>query len=299
MGCGCGCGGQCHGDDRLGYLAALSPDEAVEQFFPQAKVGSHAGHNQGVHTTLVNCARSGRMYPRYEPGTSDCPALGPVTGRSNVQLAQMAGGLALTGATIGLTAGGLVTAAALAPWTMGISAIIGLFPVIFGHHAQAVKKEQSVLCAAVPAANNYLDIIEQAVAAGQATPQEGIAALESLESDFGSQVSAIRHGTDPTSRGECNAACVMASCLHAIVIEKTSEYTDLATAVAPASTAGDGNLAPSATRPNVTKITSVPPAASSYASFYGGQPAPAPASGLPSWVGIAAIVALGFLWERF
>jgi len=280
MGCGC----QHCEDKRLGYLlGALSPDEVAEQIFPQAKVRGGAGHNQAIRDGLKNAAQTGRLYPEYRPGTGDCQALGPATGMSDVQLAQMAGGLALTGASIGLTAAGVVTAAALAPWTMGISAIIGLFPVLFGHHAQAVKKEQSVLCAAVPAANNYLSIIDQAVSQGHATPQDAIAALQSLENDFELQVASSRHGNDPTSGGECNAACVMASNLRAIVIEKTSEYQDLATAVA----------APS-TRPNVTTVSTVPPSASSYTSFYGGRPA-APASSGMNVGAVAAIVALGVL----
>lgn len=210
-------------------LGALSPDAAVESIFPAAQVRSGAGHNQGVRDLMVQAVAAGQLLdvggaPGYSQA-KDCSA----TGQSqNVRLAQTASGLALTGTSIGLIASGAITAAALAPWTMGISAIIGLFPIIFGHHAAAVKKEQSVLCAAVPAANNYLQVIDQALSQGAATPDQASAALDSLVTDFSRQVASIIHGSSPTSSGECNAACVMLSQLRAVVAYKKSVYADMA-----------------------------------------------------------------------
>lgn len=183
---------------------------------------------------MVQAVSAGQLLdPSGAPGYSqagDCAASGI---SSNVRLAQTASGLALTGTTIGLTAAGAVTAAALAPWTLGISAIIGLFPIIFGHHAAAVKKEQTVLCAAVPAANNYMQIIDQAVGQGAATPQQAQAALDSLVSDFSKQVASIIHGSAPTDSGQCNAACVMLSQLRAVVAYKKSVYQDAISSAAP------------------------------------------------------------------
>ncbi|TMI88361.1 MAG: hypothetical protein E6H00_13080 [Bacillati bacterium ANGP1] len=217
-------------------IGALSPDQAAEQIFPAASVRAGAGHNQAVRDLIARAVSAGQLLdPSGAPGYSqagDCSATGV---SSNVRLAQTASGLALTGVSIGLLASGAVTAAALAPFTMGISAIIGLFPIIFGHHARAVKKEQSVLCAAVPAANNYLQIIDQAVGGGMASPADAQAALDSLVSGFRSQVSGILHGSDPTSSGECNAACVMLSQLRAIVAYKKSVYQDMASPAAAAS----------------------------------------------------------------
>ena len=227
----------------LGSLDAITPDAAAKQVFPNAPRSPNAGHNMATYNLLLASAQAGQIVkadgsPIYIPGGPDCSATGV---SSNLKLAQTASGLALTGASIGLVAAGTVTAAALAPFTMGISALIGLFPLIFGHHAKAVKQEQSVLCAAVPAANNYLQIIDQSVTAGQFTPQQGIDALNSLLSDFNSQVNSIRHGADPTVSGECNAACVISSALKAIVLAKTSQYQDLMTAAAasPASAVTD------------------------------------------------------------
>lgn len=304
MSCGCqygydcGCGGH---DEGLGWLAAISPQDAAEQIFHKANVHG-AGATQSIWDNMAASAQAGQITSAvYNTGTCGIPS----TGMSNVQLAQMAGGLALTGTQIGLTATGLVSAAALAPWTMGISALIGLFPVIFGHHAAAVKKENSVLCAAVPAANNYLNIIDQAVQSGQVTPQHGIDALNSLYNDFSSAVSSIVSGTDSNS-GACNAACVIKETLKTIVVYKSSVYQDLAASSqsAPASVASPVTPA----RPNVVSASpvsaSTPSAAagapvSSYASFYSNAaPVAAPSSSLPGWLPIAAVAVGGFLLLR-
>jgi hypothetical protein len=302
---GCGCTTpECHCPTGLhGYfLGALTPEQATEEVFPASRVTGAAGHNAAARAQILASASAqeivGASGADYVPGTSQCAAAAG-GGPGNVQLAQTAAGLALQGTAIGLVAAGTFTAAALAPWTMGISAIIGLFPIIFGHHAQAVKAEQSVLCTAVPAANNYLQIIDQAVKSGKATPQQGIDALNSLLSDFESQVSSIRHGTDPMSAGECNAACIEQTKLHAVVLLMQSEYQDMlsvaSVAPAPAPVPVTAPPVPSSpgvapVRPNVVAAPGTS-TASSYASFYspsGAAPA-APAPSTSSWLPIAAV----------
>jgi len=286
-------------------LGALTAEQATEEVFPASRVTSSAGHNAAARAQILESAGAGEIMGAsgadYVPGTSQCSAAAG-SGPGNVQLAQTASGLALQGTSIGLVASGTITAAALAPWTMGISAIIGLFPLLFGHHAQAVKKEQSVLCTAVPAANNYLQIIDQAVKSGKATPQQGIDALNSLLSDFESQVSSIRQGNDPTSSGQCNAACIEQTKLHAVVLVMQSQYQDLITQSAvPVSTPVTAPPVPASpviapVRPNVVAAPGTP-TASSYASFYSPSGA-APAAAAPStssWLPIAA-VAIGALF---
>jgi hypothetical protein len=288
----CGCDTGLHGlfsgaPYRSDFLGALTADAAAKQVFPNAPRSPNAGHNMDTYNQIVASVQAGLVggsANAYMPGTGDCSATGV---NSDVKLAQTASGLALTGVSMGLLATGAVTAAALAPWTMGISALIGIFPIIMNHHAQAVKKEQSVLCAAVPAANNTLRIIEEAVQAGYATPQHAIDALNSLYSDFNSKVSSIRHGTDPNDSGECNAACVLATELHAIVLAKQSEYQDLIDAAAVTVTPN---------RPNVTSPAGSTVPASSYSTFY----APAGAAALPAaqsssgWLPIAAMLVAGY-----
>jgi hypothetical protein len=290
----CTCDG--HDDLLSGWLlGALTADQATEQVFPLAKVTHTAGQTAAVRSGIVQSVNAGLIIDpsgqnAYVPGTKDCAAAGGSAVGGNVKLAQMAGGLALQGINVAAAVSTGVAAAigtALGPLTMGISTLIGLFPLLLGHHAAAVKKEQSVLCAAVPAANNYLQIIDQAVQSGQITPQQGISALNSLYNDFIGNVSSIVKGSIGT--GTCNAACVITGELHAIIIEKQSQYQDLATAAAQTVTPA---------RPNTTSPAGVTVPASSYASFYG-QPAAAAAPASSSdWLPIAAMLALGFLVVR-
>lgn len=253
------------GRRRISYLAAITADAAAQQAFPNAPRSPNAGHNMATYNAILASVQAGQLVnasgsPAYIPGTGDCSATGQ---SSNVKLAQISGQMALTGINVAAAFGTGILGAALGPFTFGLSTLIGLFPLIFGHHAKAVKKEQSVLCAAVPAANNYLQIIDQAVTSGQATPQQGIAALNSLLSDFGSQVASIRKGADPTVSGECNAACVMFTALKAIVLQKSSQYQDLV-----ASSSG--------------------PAGSAAASITGAVASAAASTGLPPWLLYAA-----------
>ena len=309
---GCGCGGGHDAapstspaspwtladifSDVIG-LAGLDPSAAASQI-----VGSDTHVNAGSKAAILASARAGQMLdaggsPAYLPGTADCASATGQGGSQNLRMVQTASGLALTGLQVGLTTAGVVTGAALAPFTAGISALIGLFPLIFGHHAAAVKKEQNVLCAAVPAANNYLQIIAQAVQSGQATPQQGIDALHSLVSDFQSQVGGIRN--------DCNAACVMTYELQAIAAVMESQFQDL---IAAQST----NQVVTPPRPNVVSnagaptVPGVSPVAtpSVYSSFYSGaQPAAAPPStslpgSLPPFLLIGALVLGGLFLAR-
>lgn len=275
--CGCDCG-------HLGVLEALTADQAVETIFPQAKVRGGAGHNAQVRSLMVQAVNAGEMLdPSGAPGYSqagDCAAAGASATAQKLSLAAGAGGIGLQ-----LVAKAGMIAAGPAGWiALGVSSIVGIFSTILNHHAQAVKKEQSILCSAVPAANNYLSIIDQGVSQGMATPQDAIRALDSLVADFEGSVSGIIHGADPTSSGECNAACVMLSQLRAIVAEKKSMYQDLASAP-PATPVSKPNT--------VVSPGGGVPAASSYASFYPGQPQAR--VGLPGWWPIAALVAGGLL----
>lgn len=250
-------------------LGTLTPQQVADQVFPASKVRNTPGFNQGVRDSVLAAATSGRM---ATPDSSTCGSVG--SGSNTVKLVQTGAGLALTGASIGLTAAGAITAAALAPWTLGISALIGIFPMIFQHHAQAVALENRTICAAVPAANNALDVIIQAVASGAATPQQAIAALQSVESDFGSQVAPILK----SSSSKCNAACVWKLELHAAVLALTSQLQDLANAPAgstPAAATG------AASQSGLATIT--PPASDTL--------------GIPTWAllaaaGVAAMVML-------
>lgn len=213
-------------------LGALTPDAAARTVFPNPPASPNPGHNMATFDSIVAAAQSGQMSPAYLPGTGDCAnvTLGPRA--ILTKGAGQAGGLLLK---IGAASANPIILAAGAAAT--VASVV--FSAIFGHHAKAVAKERSILCAAVPAANQTLQVIDEAIAAGQFTPQNGIDALNATLAGFAQQVASIQHGADPTARGECNAACVMLSQLRAIVAEKISQYQDIqATQAAAAATPG-------------------------------------------------------------
>ena len=272
----------------------MSPSAAAAQV-----IGSDKNVNAGSKTAIAAAAAAGHMVGAagevaYIPGTVDCAAAkGTPTGAQNdLKLAQTASGLALTGMNVGLQAAGVALGPVTAGISIAVSAIVGLFSTLINHHAQAVAKEQTVLCSAVPAANNYLGIISQGVSSGLVTPQDGIAALESLKGDFRSAVGSIY--------GDCNAACVMNMELEAICLVMESQLQDMidaanAAAVAPAQVITAGG-------PNVTSPGGVVAPASSYASFYSSAPTPATASAASGasgdWLPIAAMLIGGFFLMR-
>jgi hypothetical protein len=284
MNCDCptlDCG--CDGHDALlsgWFLGALTPDAAAQQAMPKSTIRGKAGFTQAVYDEIVNAASSGQ-FTDYNAQASSCVNPASHTAQTALALVSTGSGLALQGAVMsGLVAAGPATFGI----TIAIAGITALFSTIFNHHAQAVAKENRILCASGPAANNYLQIIEQAVQSGVATPQQGIEALQSLLADYSSTIRPIIKNNS----SQCNAACVELKELTAIVAYKQSEYQDLATAAAQ-------TLTPA--RPNTTSPAGVSVPASSYASFYGQPATTAPASS-SDWMPIAAIIALGFLVMR-
>jgi hypothetical protein len=297
-----------YGTTRRRHLGAITPAQAIAQGAPDITKAQAAGITNWITQRQILNA-SGQ--PAYIPGSGDCAKAQNAGPSNNVKLAQMATGLALTGVNVAVMADATlaaelaavgITTSVLGAATLGISAIVGIFVLLSAHHAAAVAKEQTVLCSTVPAANNYLEIIQQGVSSGQVTPQEGIAALDSLVTDFSHAVQSIY--------GKCNAACVMTEGLRSIALELESQYQDLiaaqAAAVASAAAAAAALAASQAqlvtpSRPNTTASGGAVMPASSYSSFYAqGTPAPivnAPSSG-SNWLPIAAAVAVGFLVMR-
>lgn len=206
-------------------LGALSPEDATEQIFPQARVGSGPGHDATTRGYILSSAQaaasnSGAFTTAYQPGSSGCAGVS----LAKPLLTGTVGGLALKFAPQAFAAGPIVGGIVLA-----VAGISELFSVIFGHHAAAVAKERSILCAAVPAANQSLELIDQAVQNGQATPQDAIAALSAVVAGFRQAVGPIIKGADPTS-SQCNAACENLSELRAYVLVKQSMYQDMISA---------------------------------------------------------------------
>jgi hypothetical protein len=298
MSCGCQSGHDCgcHAPALYGWhLGAMDPATAAAQI-----IGSDSHVNASSRAAIQASAQAGQMLnangqPAYIPGTGDCSAVNG-SGMLKPALTSTAGGLALKFAG---------AAGPAAPAVMAIGGILEVFGAIFAHHAAAVKKEQGTLCAAVPAANQALQVIDEAVASGATTPQQAISALQSLPGQFQSEVSGIYN--------DCNAACVMTKELQAICAVKVSQYQDLIAGAAQVVTAGG---------PNVSQPAGVIAPASSYAGFYSPSSTPpsapntvaAPTTTMPSfalpkpasaasgasgdWLPIAALVIGGFFLLR-
>jgi len=265
-------------------LGAISPADAANQIFPQSKITGTAGANQAAWNALQTAASSGQIVLPSCSGVS-------TTGANDLRLAGQAGSLSLMAVTTPWAGAGTALVAA-GPATLGISiaiaGIVGIFSAILNHHAQAVQKEQSVLCAAIPAANNYLNIIAQAVQSGQATPQQGVAALQSLLSDFKSTVSSIEKGSIGT--GTCNAACVYTAELAAIVAYQSSQYQDLAAQQSTQITSGNA-ATPAAAGTSSGSTLTVPAASTAPAST--SAAVQSLTNSLPSWWPIAALALVG------
>jgi len=229
-------------NEVLAELAAGGPLD-FDKIFAVYQTENVIPWGQGDLAATVKAAmESGQLSPSYIPGTQDCEAAtgaGIAAANQNLQLVSTGTGLGLAavgaataaevsaagGAAAAAAAGGAAGAAAGVASVIPIigpiiGAIIGLFALIFEHHAMAVKNEQDTLCAAVPAANNYLDIIRQAVEDGTSTPAVGIAALNSLGTDFQNAVGSIRKENTTT----CNAACEMWQQLKAIIEVQSAVY---------------------------------------------------------------------------
>jgi hypothetical protein len=210
---------------REARLAGITADEAAQQAMPKNTIRSTAGFTQTVYNNIVQAASQGN-FATFNP--TNCSGITP----SGAKIVNTAGGLALTGLGTGFAVAGVASSIA-APITAGASLLVGLFGSIFSHHAAKVKQEQQTICAAVPAASDSLKAIDQAVKAGTITPDQGIQALQNLLSSFQQAVAPIIK----MDSSHCNAACVWVKQLTAIVIKKSSDYQDMETVQAAASSA--------------------------------------------------------------
>jgi hypothetical protein len=203
-------------------LRGITAQQAAYQAMPQSSISSTAGFTQTVWNDIEAAAAKGN-FTAFNP--SGCSGIAP----SGAKIVSVAGGLALTGLTTGLSIAQVATTIA-APLTAGASVLVGLFTMIFAHHAQKVQQEQQIVCASVPAASDSLTAIDQAVTSGTITPAQGITALQNLEQAFAQTVAPIIK----MDSSHCNAACVWTKMLEAIVYKKSSDYQDLANAQAAA-----------------------------------------------------------------
>jgi hypothetical protein len=234
-------------------------------------------------TVIQNAATAGQLVdangnPAYIPGTAECAAAtsGPSSAVVGTQIA----------ASVAAKVAPLTGPAA--PFVALGASIVGLFSSIFAAHAAAVKDEQTLLCTAVPAANQALQTIQAAVSSGQINAAAGIQALASLQAQFSAAVAPIRKGTSYSATpGNCNAACVMQSELAAICTNLANQWNAMAAQQAAAAAAPTASASSSTSTPSISSaVSSVTSAVSSVAS----------STGLPSWALYAAAGVALFLF---
>jgi len=97
-----------------------------------------------------------------------------------------------------------------------LTGIVGAFGA---HHAAAVKLEQATLCAEVPGIQNFLSMVDQAVAQG-ASVDDATQALESAYSTFVSRTEKIFKS--------CNAACDYRKYVRAAIEFRKQNYALIA-----------------------------------------------------------------------
>jgi hypothetical protein len=113
----------------------------------------------------------------------------------------------------------------------GISAAVSAVPFvgqflqvltggIFAHHAGAVKREQAVLCQAVPIAVAFLEGIDQLVASGQLDAKTAAAAMDQGYQNWHPQIVSILQDTG----GKCNAACFYEKNFQAAIAGRKRRY---------------------------------------------------------------------------
>jgi hypothetical protein len=297
-GCGCqpgqDCG--CHGDGLHGYVLlgdylGLTDQEYIDRDLAPKNFAQRTGWLKRAADSVA-----AEQVDITGLGCSETTYSGPPMALTALKDGSMALGLA-AGAGVGSSAGVFGTGAlaatgavstAFAAATFGLGVGVAIFSIIHAHHAAAVSRERSLVCQLGAPANYALQLIEQAVNSGQMTPDVASKSLDRLYSDF---VSKATGGPGGLQWNKCNALCVLAQILQAIIDKKKDRYAAMAAAAAPQIVA--------ASRPNVTSPAGVPATASSYASFYGqpGPPAAAPgASG--DWLPIAALLLAGFFFLR-
>jgi len=229
--CNCGCDGDC--DHPVpARLGVISTAEAVQQALAAEGNDIDSRDASGwLSPTNPNWAATLAAGQISASGFSASCSSAP---QPDAHLFQTAAGLTLgtSAAGVGIMGATHMLTAAMIPVAGAIIAAAGIavqfISMIFAHHAAAAKQEQQLGCAAISAANNSLNLIDQAVKAGQITPDAADAALDELISQFASYMApSVKHNP-------CNADCEQIITLRAIVNYRKSLYASMAAPAAPA-----------------------------------------------------------------
>jgi hypothetical protein len=211
-------------------FGAISPSDAWKQassgetgadFSPGGWAYAQTGVPQLLSTGQIDAQA-------WSPNCASMPA-------PNVNLFQTVSGLALgtTSAGVGILAANpallpMISVPVAGAIIAGAAVVVGIISTILNHHRAAVRQEQQLGCAAIAAANNAFNLIDQAVRSGQLRPADAAAAMDALVSKVSAFVApAVKHNP-------CNANCELLVQVKAVAIYRKSLYADLAAAQATA-----------------------------------------------------------------
>jgi hypothetical protein len=120
------------------------------------------------------------------------------------------------------------------PISRTILTIVGsIFGGIFQHHAQRVRVEHSVECAAVPSVNESLQSIDAAVMGGNVLPEHGTQLLDDLYTSFKSHLQSYGLIGRGSSSWSCNAGCELLWYLTGIITKKKDRFLRLTNVPCP------------------------------------------------------------------
>jgi phage tail protein X len=194
-----------------GFLGQLSIDPSVDALFPAVR--TKAGFTAKDKQLYEQWVDSGFLPDYYKKTPGDCGTA--ATSLPGTLKAVPA--LSVTGSSLLKFAAATGPAAPFVAAAGAVASVLGdIFGIFGGHHAAAVAKEQDTLCQIVPAVNQALSLIDQALQQGQMTSAAASQALDNTYAAYTQAVSQIIK--DNTS--QCNAACVYGRALRGIVAQR-------------------------------------------------------------------------------
>jgi len=186
----------------------------IDQVFPPSQRRNTPGFNASALQVLVDALNNGyiRQYYATDEVAADCAQANKGSQAQLIAGATQIGEQALN---LGLKALKVVPIVGQI-----IDDALNIFLSISQHHALAVQQEQSTLCTIVPAINNAIQGLDQAIQRGQITLQDAYAGLQALQASYLQNVQPILKNT-PSA---CNAACVIDRGFVALFLYKSYQY---------------------------------------------------------------------------
>ncbi|HLZ52070.1 MAG TPA: hypothetical protein VKP61_15090 [Candidatus Acidoferrum sp.] len=227
-------GGALHAQVKLGnadpnYSAWLQQE--IQKLFGTVTGGAaYRQTDLDILTKAINTRTltgSGGIPGYWKNTPGDCSSASSTGAFGVTQQAGAYAGIGVQGAQLGAQIAGTVGTVANAIPIIGsvISVITAGFSAIFAGHAQAVAREQSTLCGAVPFAQNAMERLDASYKIGTLSGPQIAQALETIYQQFAAGVEPIIQPADESfsdaiAQHHCNAACVYLRELRGIIDAK-------------------------------------------------------------------------------